>query len=24
LLESNGFDKKVLYRKFTTYPVRPK
>ena len=20
LLESNGFDKKVLYRKFTTYP----
>ena len=24
LLESNGFDKKVLYRKFTTYPSRPK
>ena len=24
LLESNGFDKKVLYRKFTTYPVRLK
>jgi hypothetical protein len=24
LLESNGFDKKVLYRKFTTYPVHPK
>ena len=24
LLELNGFDKKVLYRKFTTYPVRPK
>ena len=24
LLESNGFDKKALYRKFTTYPVRPK
>ena len=24
LLESNGFDKKVLYRKFTTYPVRSK
>lgn len=24
LLETNGFDKKVLYRKFTTYPVRPK
>jgi hypothetical protein len=24
LLESNGFDKKVLYRKFTTYRVRPK
>lgn len=24
LLESNGFDKKVLYRKFTTYPSHPK
>jgi hypothetical protein len=24
LLESNGFDKKVLYRKFTTYPSRLK
>ncbi len=24
LLESNGFDKKVLYRKFTTYPLHPK
>ena len=24
LLESNGYDKKVLYRKFTTYPSRPK
>jgi hypothetical protein len=24
LLESKGFDKKVLYRKFTTYPSRPK
>ena len=24
LLESNGFDKKVLYRKFTTYPSRPR
>jgi hypothetical protein len=24
LLETNGFDKKVLYRKFTTYPVRLK
>jgi hypothetical protein len=24
LLESKGFDKKVLYRKFTTYPLHPK
>jgi hypothetical protein len=24
LLESNGYDKKVLYRKFTTYPSHPK
>jgi hypothetical protein len=24
LLESNGFDKKILYRKFTTYPSRLK